>query len=406
MSRYFLAALLAALPLATAIAEERGTPRTVSVRTDRELRTALEAASPGTRIEIAPGEYPGGLYFTGLRGEPGRPIVLAGADPAKPPRFVGGANALHLVNPFHVELHDLHFTGCTDNGLNIDDGGKYVTTPRGIVLRRLRISDIGPRGNHDGAKLSGLTGFRVEACVFERWGIGSGGGIDMVGCHDGDIVRSTFRHSADPEATGATGIQAKGGCRDLRIRRNRFEHAGGRGINLGGSTGLQFFRPPLEQWPGAERSEAAAILVEGNTFIGCGAPVAFVGVDGATVRFNTIVDPGRWALRILQETKAPGFVPARRGKFTDNIIVFRSDSWASGGVNIGPATAPETFEFARNAWFCRDRPERSKPTLPSPERDGLYGIDPQLDDDLRVAPHSQTHARGAGGAPRDDPQER
>ena len=96
------------------------------------------------------------------------------------------------------------------------------------------------------------------------------------------------------------------------------------------------------------------------------------------MRFNTIYDPGRWALRILQETKEPGFVPSRRGVFTDNIIVFRSDAWASGGVNIGPGTAPETFEFARNVWFCRDAPQRSKPTLPTPERDGTYGSDPQL----------------------------
>ena len=367
------------------------------VRTVAELQAAVKAAQPGTRIEVAPGEYAGGLFFTDLRGEAEKPIVLAGADPANPPRFTGGGNGIHLVNPFHVELHDLEFRGATGNGVSIDDGGKYVATPRGIILRRLRVSEVGPRGNHDAIKLSGLAGFRVEDCTLENWGTGSGSGIDMVGCHSGVLRGNTLRHSADQQTTGGSGIQAKGGSRDIAIRGNRFEHAGQRAVNLGGSTGVPYFRPPLDQWPGTERYEAAELLVEGNTFIGSGAPICFVGVDGATVCFNTIVDPARWAIRILQETQQPGFVPSRRGKFTDNLIVFRSDSWASGGVNIGGGTAPETFEFARNFWFCRDRPDRSKPTLPTAERDGIYGTDPQLGSDFRPAPGSPARGRGAEG---------
>ena len=128
------------------------------VRNTAELQAAVKAAQPGTRIEIAPGDYAGGLVFTDLRGDVGKPIVLAGADPAKPPRFTGGANGLHLANPFHVELHNLYFTGATANGVSIDDGGRYVGTPRGIVLRRLHIADVGPRGNHDAIKLSGPLG--------------------------------------------------------------------------------------------------------------------------------------------------------------------------------------------------------------------------------------------------------
>ena len=38
-------------------------------------------------------------------------------------------------------------------------------------------------------------------------------------------------------------------------------------------------------------------------------PVAFVGVDGATVRHNTIYRPRRWGLRILQENRAAGLRP-------------------------------------------------------------------------------------------------
>jgi hypothetical protein len=111
-----------------------------------------------------------------------------------------------------------------------------------------------------------------------------------------------------------------------------------------------------------------------------GAAVAFVGVDGSVVRSNTIYRPKRWALRILQETREPGFVPSRRGVFTDNVIVFHSSEWAEGGVNIGPNTAPDTFQFARNWWYCLDQPDRSKPRLPVPEVDGVYGKPPPFRD--------------------------
>jgi hypothetical protein len=96
------------------------------------------------------------------------------------------------------------------------------------------------------------------------------------------------------------------------------------------------------------------------------------------VRFNTFIDPGRWVLRILQETREPGFVPSQNGVFADNLILFSSANWSSGGVNVGPGTKPESFTFARNFWFCKDRPDRSKPNLPTAETDGTYGIDPNV----------------------------
>jgi hypothetical protein len=264
----------------------------------------------------------------------------------------------------------------------------------------LTVRDIGPEGNRDGIKLSGVADFRVERCVIERWGTGGGSGIDMVGCHRGIIVSNLFRHT---DEAGSTGVQCKGGSTRIVIRRNRFEHAGGRAINIGGSTGLRFFRPPLQ--PGVEHFEAADIRVEGNTFIGSGAPVAFVGVDGAVVRFNTIYLPQRWALRILQETREPGFVPSRRGEFTDNLILFDSSQWREGGLNIGPGTAPETFTFARNWWYCVDRPERSEPRLPVTEEKGVYGQPVEFrnraEGDLRLVPGSPASGVGADGLERE-----
>jgi hypothetical protein len=373
----------------------------ITVRDARGFQRAVEQAGPGTRILVAPGKYPGGFHFTNVKGEPHRPVVIAAADAKNPPIFRGGNTGLHLTDAAHVELHDLAFVGAGVNGLNIDDGGSYESPTHDIVLRRLKVSEVGSNGNHDGVKLSGLNDFRVEGCSIERWGTGGGSGIDMVGCHRGVIEGNTFRHSDD---SGSTGVQAKGGSRGIVIRRNRFENAGGRAVNIGGSTGPAYFRPSLQR--DSQHHEAQDIRVEGNTFIGSGAPIAFVGADRAVVRFNTIYRPKRWGFRILRENREPGFVPSQLGEFTDNIVVFRSDEWREGGVNVGPHTAPETFRFARNLWYCEDDPPRSKDLvrLPNRESDGLYGENPQFLDaangDLRLQSNSPAQKAGADALPK------
>jgi hypothetical protein len=358
------AALLCFIPAAT-------NAHDVAVQDSAGLRAALAEAKPGTRIVLAAGSYSGGFHAANLRGESGNPIVITAADPKRPPVFTDAKAGMHLSKPVHVELHNLTFRNLSANGLNIDDGGQANSPAQHVVLRGLVFQDIGSRGNEDAIKLSGLSGFSIADCVIERWGTGGGSGVDMVGCHRGVIERNVLRHG---DAPNCTGVQCKGGTSEITIRRNRFENAGGRAINIGGSTGLQFFRPPLKD--GEEHAEARRIVVEGNTIVGGMAAMAFVGVDGATVRFNTIERPGRWVFRILQETKSPGFVPSRNGEFTDNVIIFDSGKWSEGGVNIGGGAAPETFKFARNWWYCADRPERSTPKLPTAEIEGTYGKEP------------------------------
>jgi hypothetical protein len=296
-----------------------------------------------------------------------------------------------MTDPAYVELRDLVVMKKTGSGLNIDDGGSYDTPAHHVVLRNLVIRDIGPHGNHDGIKLSGVDDFRVEGCLIERWGDG-GSAIDMAGCHRGTVTGCTFRNS---EQGGASGIQVKGGSSAVAIQACRFEHAGRRAVNLGGNTDLGSFRPaPLGY-------EARDIMVEDCIFLGAESPINFIGVDGAGVRHNTIYRPLRFAVRILQETTGPGFVPCRKGRFTDNVIVFRGDE-LSTLINVGAGTAPETFVLARNAWYRLDDPAHSRPSLPIPETDGIYGQDPRFQDaehgDLRLQPGSPVGRAGAGAA--------
>jgi Right handed beta helix region len=338
----------------------------VRVTDDASLQLALRGARAGNAIRLAPGRYQPEVFAAGLQGTPERPIVIEGEDAQRPPLFEGGKTGWQLSDCAHLVLRNLAVRGQQANGINIDDGGSYDTPAHHLVLENLHISDIGPRGNFDGIKLSGVDEFAVRDCTVEGWG---GQAIDMVGCHQGVIEGCTFRGKAG--FSQDTGPQTKGGSSQIAIRRCVFLNAGGRAVNLGGSTGLTYFRPRGALY------EAKDILVEGCTFVGGQAPLAFVGVDGALARYNTIYRPDKWVMRVLQETTEPGFVSCRNGRFERNLIVFQR-AGVSIQVNVGPHTSPETFVFADNLWYCEDRPQASRPELPAAETGGVYGVDPRM----------------------------
>lgn len=348
--------------------------RAADVRDTPSLTAALRSAKPGDVIKVAPGTYAGGISVSGIKGTEKAPVKLTAADPKHPPVIDGGASGLHLSGCSYVEISHLRFTGAKANGLNIDDG-KQPGGSKGIALRDLTITGSGPEGNRDGIKLSGLDNFTVERCRVEAWG-SSGSGIDMVGCHDGVISLSTFERDAAgyAKAMMSNGVQMKGGSARVSVQRCRFIRAGGRGVNLGGSTGAPYMRPADTD------AEARDLTVEDCYFEGLMAPVCFVGADGAKVMHNTIVNPGKWVLRILQENRSTAFTPCRKGVFTDNIIVYQSGSLGEA-VNTGSGTEPATFIFGRNVWFSQDRPSASQRQirLPSREDHGEHGKDPKLD---------------------------
>ena len=78
---------------------------------------------------------------------------------------------------------------------------------------------------------------------------------------------------------------------------------------MGGSTGANFFRPHGAHY------EAKDVTVEGCTFVGGEACVAYVGVLGAVVRYNTMYRPRAWVLRILQGITSEGIAGLPRGAF-------------------------------------------------------------------------------------------
>jgi len=340
--------------------------QTIRVDDVGSLRAALASAKAGTSILLGPREFSGGLYVTNIHGTANAPIILSAADPSHPPTFKG---AIQFQAVSYLEVRNITIAGVSGNAIGIDDKGVREQPADHITLRGIHIVDA-PGNNTNGIKMAGVDDFHIENCSVEKWG---GCAIDLVGCHKGIIENCQFTNGI------GLGVQAKGASSDIIIRRCDFKDYGGRGVNIGGNTGIPFFRPPLEKTPAGTRYEAKNVTVEGCTFRGGDAPIAFVTCDQANVRFNTIYCPQKWSMRILQETQSPEFIASQNGRFQDNIVVFDSKHWFEQGVNIGPGTSSTTFQFARNWWFCLDNPKISKPNLPTLETNAVVGKDPMLD---------------------------
>ncbi len=337
----------------------------------RTTSRALQGVRPGDAVRLLPGAHAPGVFISNLSGTSNAPIWLGGVPELERPRIEGGNTALHFSKVSYVIVENIEVSRATANGINCDDGGDYANSnaTHHVLFRNLFIHDTGTGGNQDALKLSGVYDYAVLDCEFARMSAG-GSGIDHVGCHRGLIARCVFTDA------GSNAIQCKGGSADIEIRWNRLINGGTRAINLGGSTGFEFFRPPISA--DTPNVEARSIRVIANLFQGGDTPVAFVGAVDSLVANNTIVSPRRWLLRILQETTSSGgytFLPCGQNEFVNNLVYF-DRSQISTYVNIGPNTDAASFRFANNLWYAFDRPELSRPTLPSPETNGVYGLDP------------------------------
>lgn len=333
---------------------------TVEVKTADALRPAVSGLKSGDTLKIGPGDYPGGHYLSGID-----KLTIEALDPEKPPHFKGGKEAWHFSRCPNLTLRNLRISGQSANGINLDDGGRMDEPVDGVLLEGLVISDIGPDGNFDAIKCSGLRNLTIRDCEISGWG---GQAIDFVGCRKALITGCRF--TGKPGFSQHTGPQFKGGCEDIVIEKCHFKDAGQRPVQAGGSTGMDFFRPPGAKY------EARRIIIRDNLIEGGMCAAAFTGVDGAEFTGNTVKNPDKWIFRVLQETKAEGFPPCRNVVVSGNTFVFERAK-VREEVNIGPGTAPETFKFENNRWFAEDTPEASKPKLPVAETGGSYGVRPE-----------------------------
>ncbi|HZV70304.1 MAG TPA: right-handed parallel beta-helix repeat-containing protein [Saprospiraceae bacterium] len=329
------------------------------------LTDATDIAIPGDTIRVHEGTYTGGIFIADLQGLPTAWIYILAAE-GETVIFDGGSNAWQFSDAAYLYIAGFIFEHQTGNGVNFDDGGTYDTPAHHITFENCSFQNINATGNNDLLKLSGLDDFLIVNCSFLN-GAEGGSGIDMVGCHDGSIRNCHF------EDLGSNSIQAKGGTRNIRIERNIFKNGGARAVNLGGSTGLPFFRPIDAPY------EAADLKVYSNIFIGSEASVAFVGCINTEVVNNSIFLPEKWVMRILQETVDPTrFPPCGNNTFRNNIVYL--DNRLNTECNIGPDTAPETFTFSNNLWYQSDDINWGGPDLPVIDVDQILNEDPLFTD--------------------------
>ncbi|HMO04651.1 MAG TPA: right-handed parallel beta-helix repeat-containing protein [Kiritimatiellia bacterium] len=339
----------------------------------RTISRAAQSAAPGTEIRLHPGTHGGDTFLDLLRGTTNLPIWIRGDDPANRPLISGGTEGLHLSRARYVMLQNLEVANASANGINCDDGGLYAdpTASAFLVFSNVVVRDIGSGGNQDGIKLSGVRDFYLfDVSASRCGGNASGSGVDLVGCHRGVIRRSSFSDLS------ANAVQIKGGSSDIEVSQCIISNAGQRGINIGGSTDFVFFRPPLVT--NAPNVEAHSVRVFANVFIGGTATVAYVGATNCHVAHNTVIEPGRWVFRILQETVSSGgyaFAPCGANTFANNVVVYRHATLSSF-VNQGANTAPSTFAVLNNLWYPQDNPGATPHALPGTVSGNRYGLNP------------------------------
>lgn len=330
------------------------------------IRDALTAATPGTRINVVAGIYPPIGSISDLHGELTRPIAVI-AESGTIVDGGGRSMALHLRDPRYVVLQGLTVRNSFPHGISIDDGGSYRTPAQHVVLRNIVIGDIGSGGNNDCLKLSGVDNVYVEQSEF--FDCNAGEAIDMVGCHDGVITHNLFRNIP------RNAVGTKGGSADMLIYGNHFLDVAQRAVNAGGSTGEAYFRP-LDSPYEARRIQIVANVFErmANT------PVAFVGCDTCVFANNTIIEPSPYIAWILEENTSK--TAGHAGFFVNNLIVLNAGAMNGYSyVNVGPGTRPETYTFGWNLWYALDRTDYSGPVYASgvlAETNSLVQQDPLL----------------------------
>ena len=344
------------------------------------IGAALGVASAGTRIRIAAGTY-GAISVSNLRGSPTAPIALIGEGAVIVEARGTAQAALYLTDPRYVVIEGITVQNSAVHGINIDDGGSYESPAEYVVLRNMTFRNIGSGGNNDCLKLSGVNHFYIEGSSFSNCNRGEA--IDMVGSHNGVIGSNLFFDLPQ------NGVQTKGGSADILIHGNRFIDIAQRSINAGGSTEPRYYRPATTT------HEAARIQMVANIFDRpASAPVAFVGCDNCVFANNTIIDPGTYVTRILEENT--GLQAGSNGYYLNNIIVMRT-AGRGAVVNIGSGALPATYTFGSNLWFSSDNPTYSGPTLGGSipaETGSLVQQNPLLNGAYR--PQAGSPAIGAG----------
>ena len=355
-------AVIIAIALAASVGATSLIGGETTVNTVDGLRNALNSASPGDRIYVAPGNYNSRLWVQDVHGTSEAMIEVVALDPDNRPVFdVQDAACLTLYDCSYILVDGIIAQG----GGTASSDANNIEFPYGshMIIKNCLSRDLTCEFNSNAYKFAHADNLLMYNCVAEEW-VNSGYGMCINVSDSSLYMRNTITFPTLPLYAGASGIMAKGAAYHYGMYKNHFIDGGSRAICFGGAGGAT----------GPEIYDSVAM---GNVIEGGEAAVAYVSSENCDFAYNTVVDPELFVMRVLKEST---FSPANN--------IFRRNLVYYGNVtvqNIGSSTQPETFTYAENYWYKYTNPGGSIPTLAAPETDPAGGTDPQLDSEQR--PH-------------------
>ena len=344
------------------------------------LEEAAPRATPGTRIVLAPGNYPAGVTLSDLRGTATAPIWIEGPATGDRAALEGNNFGLHLESPQYLVIRNLDMKGnMTGAAFNIDDG---VLTDR-VTADHVEIAHVRVERAAAAFRLTGVDNIRlldIDIDAGQR-------GVQLAGVHHG-IVADIRMH-----AISEHGIKISAGSTDLDVRRNRIE-AAQRALWLGGGTGITEFRPPL----GTEGNyEAADIRFTNNVIVG-GQPVIVCGqCTDSLIASNLIRGDDRTSIvfnLVDEHGVVGGFVASGKLRVLNNVIEAQKTPSTWFGATQEQS---DTCTFSHNLWYDSSKPD-VRPAVPSADPGAIFMMASGYDDDGRLCSGAAIHA----GAPIDE----
>lgn len=354
----------------------------------RGLQRAVDAARPGDRLLLLPGEYrepvrirQGGLTLESQQRHAAR-IVVGMVDESRDSSAVQidpGAHGTRLIG--------LDISGGYYYGVSLETRWDWGTADRSgatrVVLSQLRVHHTG----RDGIKLKPL----CDDVLIERTEISHTGqrddsnseGIDNVNASR-MVVQDSWIHDI-----ATTGLYFKGGARDVVVQRNLVERTGigrersGGGILVGFDTSPEFFSTGTNpQYHEAIDAVVVNNIVRDTAHAGIGV----FATDGARIEHNTldgVATQGQAALHFglsLQDYEAgAGRPPSRRVQFVGNWV--RSAHPQAAALEIRHAVEPQPVGTIsaytgmptsdRNAWWALQGEPRFSDRRPASALDAV-----------------------------------
>lgn len=251
MMRSRLSSSLAALALLTLLSS-RAEAAVVNVSSVKEIKDAVAAATPGTVIEVAPGDYAfTAALWSSRNGEQDKPIVLRAATTGSV-RFDFSQTEEGLVIA-HTDwtVEHLWINGaCSGGGCGDGAAGIHVkATGSRVVIRQSRITNWAESIKTDRSPTSEPTDGLIVGNEISNDAAGftqGGTGVDIVGGLRWHIIGNYVHDYARNDTH--YGIFVKGGAKDAVIERNLVIGAktlpkAGTAVGIsfgGGGTGTQF----------------------------------------------------------------------------------------------------------------------------------------------------------------------